>query len=298
MQRLDIVGGGAVGRTLGRLWLEADAVRLGRVVNRRLESAREAVAFLGAGAASADLAELGRVELLMLSVADDAIGEAASALAQSGAELEASVVFHCSGALSAERLAPLRERGARTASLHPVKTFANPADAVLTFAGTYCGLEGDSDAVAALRPLVLAIGGIPFEIDGSRKSLYHAGTVFACNYVTTLLELGLRCQELAGVPRETASALLAPLAAETVANAFALGPTAALTGPIARGDVQLVRQQLDALAEAPAGSRALYARLGQLALELARAQASADPAALRALESALSEALAEPGDRP
>lgn len=285
-----------MGRTLGRLLREADAVEIGRVVNRSLASARSSVAFIGGGDPHADLEGLGRVELLMLSVSDDAIEAATSALAGAGAELEGAIVFHCSGALSAEALAPVHALGARTASLHPVKTFAEPEAAAASFAGTYCGLEGDDAAVAALRALVLAIGGVPFEIDGARKTLYHAGSVFACNYVTALLELGLRCHEQAGLSRETASALLAPLAAETVRNAFALGPAAALTGPIARGDVGVVQRQLDALVEAPPGTRALYARLGRVALELSRAQGTADPASLRELEAALAEALAPASD--
>jgi predicted short-subunit dehydrogenase-like oxidoreductase (DUF2520 family) len=298
MRRLDIVGGGAVGRTLGRLLHEAGATRIGRVAGRSLASAREAVAFIGAGEPGVDFDTLGRVDLLMLSVGDDAIGAVASALAASGAVLDGAVIFHCSGALSAEVLEPVRAKGACTASLHPVKTFAEPDAAATGFRGTYCGLEGDADALAALQPLVLAIGGVPFAIDGARKSLYHAGSVFACNYVTALIELGLRCQEQAGLARETAVAVLAPLAAETVANAFAFGPAAALTGPIARGDAGLVRRQLAALDAAPPGTRTLYARLGQVALELSRAQGGADPAALDELESALAEALAATGNRP
>jgi predicted short-subunit dehydrogenase-like oxidoreductase (DUF2520 family) len=133
MRRLDIVGGGAVGRTLGRLLHEAGATRIGRVAGRSLASAREAVAFIGAGEPGVDFDTLGRVDLLMLSVGDDAIGAVASALAASGAVLDGAVIFHCSGALSAEVLEPVRAKGACTASLHPVKTFAEPDAAATGF---------------------------------------------------------------------------------------------------------------------------------------------------------------------
>ncbi len=50
----------------------------------------------------------------------------------------------------------------------------------------------------------------------------------------------------AGVPYEAA----APLVEAVVANAADLGPIAALTGPIARGDVGTVRAQVEAVAAA------------------------------------------------
>ena len=298
MRGLDIVGGGAVGRTLGRLVQRAGAARIGRVTTQGLAGAHRAVEFIGAGEAGVGAALSGPLDLVMLSVGDDAIAATAEALAGSGAELAGAVAFHCSGALDADVLAALRERGACVGSLHPVKTFADPEAAASGFAGTHCGLEGDAEAVEALRALVLAIGGVPFEIASAHKALYHAGSVFACNYLTALLEVAQRLHERAGLSRDTSSALLEPLVRETVRNVFALGPAGALTGPIARGDAALVARQLDALGAADGDLRGLYAALGSVALELARARVEADPHALDALERVLEAARDEARRRP
>jgi predicted short-subunit dehydrogenase-like oxidoreductase (DUF2520 family) len=78
-----------------------------------------------------------------------------------------------------------------------------------------------------------------------------------------------------------------PLVRETVDNVFKLGTTQSLTGPIARGDQAVVARQLDALAAWNPRIAEIYRQLGAVAVELARAQGSADPAALAAIECLL-----------
>jgi predicted short-subunit dehydrogenase-like oxidoreductase (DUF2520 family) len=68
------------------------------------------------------------------------------------------------------------------------------------------------------------------------------------------------------------------LAQASLDNAVALGPAAALTGPVARGDLVTVARHLDAL---PASERAAYAAVA----ELARRLAQQDDADLRRLLS-------------
>jgi predicted short-subunit dehydrogenase-like oxidoreductase (DUF2520 family) len=49
------------------------------------------------------------------------------------------------------------------------------------------------------------------------------------------------------VPEAVARELARPLASETLANVFRLGPAGALSGPVARGDVATVARQHEAL---------------------------------------------------
>lgn len=79
---------------------------------------------------------------------------------------------------------------------------------------------------------------------------------------------------------------LQPLASQSLSNAFQLGPSAALTGPIMRGDIDTVRQHLSALISVKEQQR--YQVLGQVALELAAPRLSpAIYAELHALLSAV-----------
>ena len=49
MKRLNIVGGGRVGKSLGRLLAKAELVEIGQVKNRSIENADNAIQFIGAG---------------------------------------------------------------------------------------------------------------------------------------------------------------------------------------------------------------------------------------------------------
>ncbi len=91
--------------------------------------------------------------------------------------------------------------------------------------------------------------------------MYHAASVFASNYLVTVLDAALRAYAAAGVPPEVARELARPLASETLANVFTLGAPGALSGPIARGDVATVARQHAALQDWDGPTAALYAAL-------------------------------------
>jgi predicted dinucleotide-binding enzyme len=73
---------GRVGRTLGRLWQAKGCYRIEGVVTHSVQTAQEAVDFMGAGQAVASLAELPAADVWMLAVPDDRLAAAALALVQ------------------------------------------------------------------------------------------------------------------------------------------------------------------------------------------------------------------------
>jgi predicted short-subunit dehydrogenase-like oxidoreductase (DUF2520 family) len=99
------------------------------------------------------------------------------------------------------------------------------------------------EALALLVPAFEAIGARPVPSTPAAKTVYHAASVFASNYLVTVLDAALRAYQAAGVPADVARELARPLATETLANVFRLGPEAALSGPIARGDAATVARQ-------------------------------------------------------
>lgn len=136
------------------------------------------------------------------------------------------------------------------ASVHPVKSFSDPADAAGSFDGTYCAFEGDDKALAILGPAFRAIGGEIFRIDPAYKTIYHAASVIVCNYLVALLEVGLRAYAKSGMPNNLALKTMEPMVRETVDNVFKAGTARALTGPIARGDHMVVLRRHEAFLEA------------------------------------------------
>ncbi len=280
MKKINIIGCGRLGKALGRLWVQQGHFSVGDVLNRSLQSGQVAVDFLDQGRPISVLVEMHYADLFMIATGDDDIEQAARQLQASGHLRPGNVVFHCSGALSSEVLAGARDSGAHVASVHPIKSFANPQRAVDTFAGTFCGMEGDEAALTELRDAVTAIGGQPLRIAASQKPAYHAGGVFISNYLTALLEVGAQAYARAGLSRAVAMQVMEPIARDTLDNVFALGPVEALTGPIARGDVTTVQRQLDALREWDPRIADIYQTLGMVTLALAHDKGQAPTAAL------------------
>lgn len=287
MQRLNIIGCGRVGRTLARLWHASGVFDIGDVNDRVADKSRAAVAFIGAGRACNEIGAMRAADLWLLATPDARIAGCSRELAASAALETGNIVFHCSGALPSSELSAVAARGARVAGVHPLKTFAEPAAAVRSFPGTPCAAEGDAPALAVLRPAFERIGARVFEIAAPAKTLYHAASVLVCNDLTALIEAGLRTYAAAGIAREDAIGLMEPLVRETLDNIFALGPAAALTGPVARGDVNVVRRQLAALASTDPAVAEVYRSLGIIARAIAAQQGQAGSAALAEIESLL-----------
>lgn len=271
---LSIIGAGRTGRTLGRLALRA-GYSIGSVVCRTASHARAAAAFIGAGRPGT---ELRGSELTIVAVPDSEIpGIVRSLRVPRGA-----VVAHTCAALGAEVLRPWKPAGA----IHPLRSFGDPARAAAGFAGTACAIDGDAAAVKVLERFARAIGGRPLRVGRGRKALYHAGAVFASNYLVAALDAAIRLLGRAGIPKATAAAALARLAEGTLANVAAVGIPAALTGPIERGDTATVRLHVKALAGVPA-LLGPYRAMGELTVGVARAKGSLDGAGARRMADAL-----------
>jgi predicted short-subunit dehydrogenase-like oxidoreductase (DUF2520 family) len=189
-------------------------------------------------------------DLVIVATPDAAIDGAAAALVPA-LEPE-TLVIHLSGARGLEALSGLP---ARVGALHPLQTLPSAGAGGAGLAGAWCAVAGDPQ----VRDLAVALGLRPVEIDDADRVRYHAAACIASNHLVALLD---QVQRVAPIPLEA----FLPLVATTVDNVSALGPEAALTGPVARGDVETVRGHLDALGE---GDRAAYRELARLARRLA-----------------------------
>ncbi len=266
---LTVIGCGKVGQALARLWTVNRTFLVREILNRTEESSRAAAAWIGAGQAVADFASLQPADIYLIAAPDGQIVPCCEQLAQTGRLSSASIVFHCSGALPSSVLSPASRLGAAVASVHPIRSFAVPEQVVKNFAGTWCGVEGDQRALDVLMPAFAAIGAQLVPVKTEAKIHYHAAAVFASNYLVTLLDVARQSYAQAGIGSETALQLMAPLVRETVENVLRLGPEAALTGPIARGDWTTANQQWQAVAAADPAHGALYKEFMQLTADLA-----------------------------
>ncbi len=281
MLTINIIGCGNVGKTLAKIWYESHTLRIGNIINNSLESGLLAVDFIGSGTAISDYKQMNEADIFLISTSDNQISHCANILSEARITRPTDIVFHCSGSLTSDVLLPMKKNNAYIASIHPVQSFANPAILTTSFNGTYCSAEGDTEAVKILTEAFVNIGAQMIPINPSAKMIYHAATVIACNYVTTLLDVSQKCYERSGIPRDVSLDLIKPILLSTINNIFSFGTAKALTGPIARGDDTIIQKQLLALNEFDEDIATLYAVLGQYALSLSAEQGNASPEALR-----------------
>ena len=182
--------------------------------------------------------------LVVIATPDAAISAVATALA---AELgPRTLVVHLSGDRGVDALAPIAAArpDVELGALHPLQTLVDPvdpADHPTPLAGAWAAVSGPP----AVRRLAHELGLRPFDLPDTRRAEYHAAAAVASNHLVALLGQVERLAAHADVPL----AAFEPLVRATVDHVFDLGPAAALTGPVARGDVATVSRHLAVIAE-------------------------------------------------
>jgi predicted short-subunit dehydrogenase-like oxidoreductase (DUF2520 family) len=205
--------------------------------------------------------------VVILAVRDDGIRPLAEALGAARAITGDHVVLHLSGVQGQEALGPLVSSRAALGSFHPLQTIVEPERAPARLKGSWAAVEGMPRAVEAAERLAQDMGMRPFRIATKAKAIYHAGAVFASNYLVVVEAIAQRLLRHAGLTDADAWAALRPLVEGTFENLGRIEPKDALTGPIARGDTATILRHLESLTF---DDGKLYRELGRAALELAQ----------------------------
>jgi len=212
---------------------------------------------------------IGEVTVVVLTVRDDAITPLATSLANARVITERHVVLHLSGVQGQEALGPLVTTRAALGSLHPLQTIVEPELTPARLKGAWAAVEGMPRAIEAGEQIARDLGMRPFRIATKSKPIYHAGAVFASNYLVVVEAVAQRLLRHAGLSDAEAWAALRPLVEGTFENLSRHEPREALTGPVVRGDTATIVRHLESLAVDDAK---LYRALGRAALELAQKQ--------------------------
>jgi len=177
------------------------------------------------------------VEVIVVAVPDREIPQVVRRLPHG------TPALHTSGACAVDTLRPHTPAG----SWHPLMTFPGPELSIPPLAGVAVAVAGDPQALEIGARLAKGLHMRPIEVVGDRR-LYHAAAVIAGNFATVLLLEAALVMEKAGVHRSVARQMLAPLALQSLKNTADIGPDS-LTGPIARGDEQVLQGHRTALRE-------------------------------------------------
>jgi predicted short-subunit dehydrogenase-like oxidoreductase (DUF2520 family) len=167
-------------------------------------------------------------------------------------------------------LQPLADLGAATGSIHPMQTFSNQN--IPDLANCMFGIEGGPAALRVARKMVHQMGGVAVRLSGANKAAYHAAGSFACAYVLALMEAATRLLMTQGFKRRQAMRALLPLTRQTLDNFERVGPLAAWTGPLARGDYSTIERHVKALADFEPEYLEAYKTLSRLKAKVLAAQ--------------------------
>ncbi|MGD0511798.1 MAG: Rossmann-like and DUF2520 domain-containing protein [Terriglobales bacterium] len=239
-----IVGPGRLGRALA-LELRRTGYTISEIISRNNAGSRrranELARKVGARTSTSENAHLD-ADVVWFCVPDREIAAASRQLA-STVVWKKKVAFHSSGALASDELKTLRRRGASAASVHPLMTFVSRS--IPSLKGVPFAIEGDAAAVKVARRLVRDLGGEAFSIRKQHKAAYHAWGAFTSPLLVALLVTGERLARAAGLSAVDVRKKMLPIIRQTIANYEALGPAGAFSGPIVRGDVEVVRKHLE-----------------------------------------------------
>jgi predicted short-subunit dehydrogenase-like oxidoreductase (DUF2520 family) len=226
------------------------------------------------------------VELLLLTVPDDALPMLVEGLVAAGAVPRGQLVAHTSGRYGVAVLDPATRSGALPLALHPAMTFTGRREDLARLAGCTFGVTAPEPLRPIAEALVVEMGGEPQWVAEERRALYHAALANGANHLTTLVAESLDLLRRCGL--DDPAKVLGPLMGAALDNALRSGD-AALTGPVARGDAGTVAAHVAELRQVSPEALAAYVAMARLTADRALAAGLLRPEAAEALLGVLAE---------
>ncbi len=238
--KIGFIGAGKVGFSLGKYFAE-NGLEISGYYSRSESSALEAAVFTGSELFVSAEELVSASDAVFLTVPDSAIKETYSALPKE--LLSGRQICHCSGAMSAEEAFPnIAEYSAKGTSIHPLFPISSKTESYKELSNAFFCIEGG--CAAKWSAILSDMGNSTRIITSDIKSRYHAACSVASNLVCGLMAESIELLEQCGFTEEEALSALEPLVMSNMKRIFAVGPTAALTGPVERNDVSTVKKHI------------------------------------------------------
>lgn len=226
-----------------------------------------------------------QADLVLLTVADDAIAPVAAALRWRPGQ----AVVHCSGATEVAALDAAAQAGALTGGFHPLQIFSDPEQAADRLAGSTVAIEAGPALQPTLHALAAVLGMRAIELPPGLRVRYHIAAGYAASFLLPVLQEAVALWASFGVDEATALQALLPLSRGTLDAVQARGLAGAVSGPIARGDLGVVQRHLDELAGLGPQRAAFYRFLAAPQPDLARQAGRLDEHLCRQLDFLLQQ---------
>ena len=288
-----VIGAGRVGAVLGAALRNAGHTVTG--VHAVSEASRTRAEALLPDVPVLEVPEiLRRSEMVLFAVPDDVLGELVAGLVAAGHVQAGHLLVHTSGRYGVGVMGPVRAAGAIPLAIHPAMTFTGLSLDLARLRDCVFGVTADPVVLPVAQALAVEMGGEPVVIKEADRAVYHAALSHGSNHLVTVTAQAAQLLRQIGVA--DTERLLRPLLSASLENALADGD-GALTGPVARGDVETVRAHRDTLRELVAEGMPADVLDTWEALAAATARRAAARGALRDEAAArVLDVLAEPDD--
>jgi predicted short-subunit dehydrogenase-like oxidoreductase (DUF2520 family) len=245
---INIIGAGLVGQVLGAFIAMNSSNKILGVLNRSIDSAREAIKIIGQGEAVDTINHLHPADIFFITTPDDSIQDLCNQLAKTDALRSGAIVIHCSGILTTSALDSAKLKGCHIARIHPIKHITSVKKAIQTFTGTNCVFEGSEAAYHTLSKLFTTIGVKLLYMQPQYDYQYHTACVFSTTFHQLIVAAAAMLYESCGIIRVEAMALAKELAISSLNYINSPDSYSNLVeGPIKRLDTDTLSKNLNSI---------------------------------------------------
>lgn len=206
------------------------------------------------------------VDCVAICTTDKEIENVVAKILQTSNNLQNKVFFHCSGAVSVSVLQPLQAVGASILALHPFQTLPFPQKELLQSIPWL--IEGDDKAFLKIQPMLQHLKAIIYKtkniLSSEEKLLWHSTAVISSNFTATLYQIAATIINKLGI--DSPEVFIHSIAQQTINNAYTSlqnNGRIEMSGPIIRGDMNIVDQEIEALASINPLFSSVYKQLSE-----------------------------------
>lgn len=245
-EKIAVIGAGRLAYSLINALVNSN-YNIHSVFSKNLKSADKSANKFSIKNFSNDLNDISdEINLFFLTVPDNQIQILAKQIEKLNVNFKGKLFVHFSGALSSDELYVLKENGADTASLHIMQSF--PSKEVVPFNNLTAAIETDNKkAENFLFQLAEKIKLKPFKLLKEDKINYHLSGVFSSNLFVGNLFSASEVMNINNSNYPEFDQLNLPIVKTTIDNIEKNGLDNSLSGPLQRGEVEVIKKHIEKL---------------------------------------------------
>lgn len=197
------------------------------------------------------LEQIAGVDIIAICTTDSEIESVVQALVDKfSAKLSGKCLFHCSGAKSVTALEPLATVGAYTVAMHPYQTFPFPDKNLITSIPWL--VESDDASFLQIEPFLKSLDAKIVRCERilteSERFQWHSTAVLCSNFTATLYQIASSIMNSIGI--QNSFEFISSISEQTVINAknsLQEKGFIEMSGPIVRGDIEIINKEIEAL---------------------------------------------------